>query len=94
MHFRTLYDFLCLAHNHFAGGIPCDEVLSTTTGALPRDDRARWGGRALIEATWHWRGQRSGVDSGDDTPMIGGGSDDVLQHQGSEGSEVRPREDH
>jgi hypothetical protein len=35
------------------GGVPFNEVLPTTTGALPRDGRARWGGWALTEAMWH-----------------------------------------
>jgi hypothetical protein len=44
-----------------AGGILCDKVLPTMTGALLGDDRARWGDQALTEAEWHHRGRESRV---------------------------------
>jgi hypothetical protein len=37
-----------------AADVLCDEVLPTTTKALPGDGWTRWGGRALTETTWHW----------------------------------------
>jgi hypothetical protein len=32
---------------HLTSGVPCDKVLSPTTGALRGDGRARWGGGLL-----------------------------------------------
>jgi hypothetical protein len=55
---------------HLTSGVPCDKVLSPTTGALRGDGRARWGAHRRGPATV--RRQSEAVMAffdGDGTPM-------------------------
>jgi hypothetical protein len=53
-------------------------------GLLPRRRGTGEGGEA---------GLATAFDGSDNAPVIGSSSGDVLQHQGGEGCEVRPREE-
>jgi hypothetical protein len=67
------------------GGVPCNEVLPTTTKALHRDGRGRWGGRTLTEQGGTSEGGEVGLaavfDGGNGASIVGG--EGFLQLEGS-----------